>query len=228
MNRELQRHDFIWLTQPARQRIAAEIGQSQSLNSLRMACALLATDIPGIVRRSAPCDIGIGIGVSFPIRSEGNRLRFAASVAQGEIDSVISPYDVIELPFEAKLKPLQALESIKKMKACFSGRIGVYGATALQLLTGLRYIHDESDLDIVVEGGSPASLVEMNRELCELSGVMGLNIDAEVIVNGVCGIKLKELVSEQKNVLTKTMHSVELKCRRDVIQSLEFASLVNL
>lgn len=228
MNQDLKRHDFIWLTQSARERIAADISQSQSPSAMRMACAFLASDIPGVVRRSSPCDIGIGVGISFPMRSDGNRLRYAASVSPAEINSVTSPYEVIDLPFVAKFKPLLALEAIKQMESYSFVRFGVYGATSLQLLTGLNYLHDGSDLDLVIDGGSPDSLMEINNELYRLSMLVGVNIDAEVIVDGDYGVKLKELVGGQKCVLAKTLHSVELKKRRDVIQSLEFASLAVL
>lgn len=219
----LKRHDFVWLTPAARERIATEISHSDSTKALRMACAFLATEIPGIVRRSAPCDIGIGLGISFPIRCEGSRLRFATSVTRDEISTVVSPCQVIELPFEARLKPLQALEQVKQSLPGLAGKLGIYGATALQMLTGLAYLHDGSDLDLVIDGGTPEELFETHRILSAIAESTGVNIDAEVILDGIHGMKLKELVSAQKTVLAKTLHSVELMCRRDVLQSLALA-----
>ena len=55
----------------------------------------LRSPIPAIVRRRHPGDQdAIGVGISFPIRQDDRRLRFAAAVTAAEIAAVISPYAI--------------------------------------------------------------------------------------------------------------------------------------
>lgn len=220
----LRRHDMLFLKRNARMRIADVIRQSNLADALRMADAYLADRIPGIVRRGETCDgDGIGIGISFPIRSAGSRLRFATTVSEAEISEVFSPYAVTHLPFEARLKPLQVLNEVKRALPGWEGRLGVYGACALQILTGLSYVHEGSDLDLVFAGGTPETLFAGQRILRLIEESSGISIDAEVIIGGSHGLKLKELVSEQKTVLAKTRNSVEILIRQNVLQALTTA-----
>jgi phosphoribosyl-dephospho-CoA transferase len=187
-----------------------------------MASLFATGTIPGIIRRSAPCDgSGIGIGVSFPLFEGGSRLRFASSVTAESICAVGMPCEIIDQPFDASVKPLAVLAEIKAALPGWQGKIGVFGACSLQFLTGLSYLHDGSDMDLIFDGGSPHALAEACRVLQECESSTGIRIDAEVIARRRFGVKLREIFSNQKTVLAKTINSVDILDRGDVMKLLE-------
>lgn len=222
MNRTYRRHDLVWLTESSCHEVAETMRRSTAAGTMQMATLFAMGEIPGIIRRSAPCDgFGIGIGISFPLFDDGSRLRFATSVAAESIRAVQTPCDIIDLPFDTSVKPLRVLSEIKQALPEWQGRIGVFGASALQIVTRLPYLHEGSDIDLVLDGGTPDALLEAYRTLREYESSCGIRIDAEVIAARRLGIKLGELFSNQKTVLAKTINSVEILDRREVMGLLE-------
>jgi phosphoribosyl-dephospho-CoA transferase len=195
--------------------------RSTAAGAMQMATLFAMGEIPGIIRRSAPCDgSGVGIGISFPLFEEGSRLRFATSVAAESIRAVQTPCDIIDLPFDTRVKPLRVLSEIKQALPEWQGRIGVFGASALQSVTRLPYLHEGSDIDLIFNGGSPEALFEAHRVLQKVESLSGIRIDAEVTAGRKLGIKLCELFRNQKTVLAKTINSVEVLDRNEVLSLL--------
>lgn len=222
MNTTYRRHDVVWLSERSCRAVAESMRRSATAGAERMAALFVTGEIPAIIRRSAPCDgAGTGIGISFPLFEAGCRLRFAASVAAEGIRQLQTPYDIIDLPFDPCSRPFKVLAEIRQALPGWHGRIGVFGASALQIVTGLPYLREGSDLDLVLEGGSPDELSEAHRVLEEHEASSGIRIDAEVIVGRKFGIKLRELMSKQKTMLAKTIDAVEILERGDVMNLLE-------
>ena len=103
------------------------------------------------------------------------------------------------------------------------GNLGVYGACALQLVTGLSYLHDRSDLDLIIRGEPIDGLRRINGMLAALESELGLAIDVEVLLGGGGAVKLKEFCSRQKTVLAKSIGSVEIVNKSSAIRSLDSA-----
>jgi len=185
----------------------------------RMAQSFEPAQIPAIVRRRAPCDqTGIGIGISFPFVEEDGRLRFATTVAPEDVVRRISPYDLVENALQMTMRPFGALQRVAEVTR--PGTLGIYGACALQTVTGLRYVHDRSDLDLVVCGETITGLRRMNSVLPELEREFGSTIDVEVILACGGGVKLKELCGRQKTVLVKSISAVEIINKSKAIETL--------
>lgn len=222
MDRTYRRHDVVWLTERACHEVAETMRRSTAAGAMRMAALFAMGEIPGIIRRSAPCDgSGIGIGISFPLFEEGSRLRFATSVAAESIRAVQTPCDIIDLPFDTRIKPLEVLSGIKETLPEWRGRVGVFGASALQIVTRMPYLREGSDIDLVFNGGSSDALSKAHRVLQACESSCGIRIDAEVIAGRKFGIKLGELFSKQKTVLAKTINSVEILDRNEVMSLLD-------
>ena len=206
-----RRHDLLLLTQAGLDRLAATIRVSEDPAGTRMADMFAGFRLPVIVRRHSACDqTGIGVGISFPHRENGQRLRFAAAVMPREITEVISPYAIADKHFETLAPPLSALRKIKEIGCVQPGNLGIYGASALQVVTGLRYLHAQSDLDLIIRGETIESLININSVLSALETEMGVKIDVEIVLGDSGEVKMKELLSHQKTVLVKSMTHVDV------------------
>jgi phosphoribosyl-dephospho-CoA transferase len=215
------RHDLLFLTPKARERICGQIRSDRGIHGDQMAEAFASGLIPAIIRRYAPCDHSdIGIGISFPLIVAGERLRFATAVTSAEIDEMISPYAVLGRPLDTTLPLLKALEKVKGLKLTRPGNLGVYGASALQVVTGLNYVHDKSDIDLIIREESIDVLRHAKEVLSALERQIGVAIDVEVILGSGNAVKLKELCSQQKTVLIKSILAVHVINKREAIGSL--------
>ncbi len=217
----LQRHDLLSLTTEGRKRLCRHILDSDAPSRGLMAELFAEFPIPVIVRRQAPCDrTGIGIGISFPFRENDRRLRFAAAVAAGEIMEARSPEAIAGMASDVSVPALRALRTIQELGLVRPGNLGVFGASALQMATGMSYLHDRSDLDLTVRREDFASLRRLAGKLSALEGAMGIAFDVEVVLGDGGGVKLKELCSQQKTVLVKSIFSVGIVNKHTAIQSL--------
>ena len=217
----LQRHDLLVPTPACRERIAGLMADDSVAHGARMAEEFGTGNIPAIVRRNAPCDAGrIGVGISFPIRIKDSRLRFSAALLPAEIGAVISPFELLASTAQGGSPQLRALNAVRADLPVRRGNLGVFGACALQLATGADYLHDASDIDLLIRSESFTTLCETHALLSEFEHETSIRIDCEVILGSGGGVKLKELISKQKAVLVKTIHSVELLSRADALASL--------
>lgn len=224
----LQRHDLLQLEPTYMTRLYQDLSQSNLVEHQQMSDWLLSQTvmIPAIVRRRALCDTqAVSVGFSFPLKLEGNRLRYATSIADADITQVITPWQIItpvRLVGTAYGEAINCLLERAAQLASKQGRIGVYGATALEMVTGLPYVDSDSDIDLVVEGYTLDELYALKEIMEDISLSRNKQhkkviFDTEVIVAKTWGIKLKELTSSQKTVLAKSINQVEIFQRDDPI-----------
>jgi hypothetical protein len=81
----------------------------------------------------------------------------------------------------------------------------------LQLVTGLQYMQEKSDLDIYLRHlGSGRELTLFYKQLVFIEEQFGVTFDAEIECHGEYGVKLKELFGPGKTVLGKGLYDVAL------------------
>ena len=172
--------------------------------------------LPAIAR--FVCGGEISVGFSFPIINADGRLRVASKLPISCISGVISPWMVIEccgcgsLP-SAFSAPLNELELAARS---LDIRLGVFGSAALGALTKLPYVHDRSDLDIVITAAPPETLASFSSEVKEVSKKYGITIDAEVKFGHEAWVKLPEILSGRGSVLVKGGHQPEVAPSSDI------------
>ena len=181
--------------------------------------------VPGIVRRDEAHPVATGaphytdadivpIGFVYPYREYGMRVRHPSHVAGRDILRVTTPYELVALEYEQRTAALEALASLSG-----SFPLGVWGSAAMEIITGLPYTDDLSDVDLLVRGCSTDELSELSREVSAAEAAFGIRIDVEVALSNGYGINLKEYLSLSPEVLAKGVSDVIL-INRDRIESL--------
>jgi phosphoribosyl-dephospho-CoA transferase len=166
--------------------------------------------VPAIVCRQENLeDSLLCIGFSFPRIIDGVRLRAQSKVSPDCIIDHKTPFDVAK--YDKKLLPageiLEALISIGGSHI----EIGCFGSAALQLVTGLPYMRENSDLDIYLRlHGNRHDLEIFFQQLLEYEKKYDITVDAEIEYQGQYGIKLKELFASGKTMLGKGLYDVVL------------------
>lgn len=177
--------------------------------------------LPGIVRREE-IDVTQGdnfyseketvfIGFVHPYIENGRRLRFGSSVPGKNITKLVTPYEILNFKFQPRTPALSALYHVKN-----EFKVGVWGSTSLEIITGLPYTHDKSDLDIIVKNYDPDELIGLLSLCNEIESKMGIKIDVEIHLRSGYGINLKEYASKSDTLLGKGLRDVVLIDRKSI------------
>ncbi|HOT85621.1 MAG: hypothetical protein KBB87_04525 [Candidatus Methanofastidiosum sp.] len=210
-----QRHDLVFSDW---KKIDTSLIQNEDFKEL-----ILKNVLPGIVRRDEiETTTGdnyysenekVFIGFVHPYTKDGRRLRFAASVPGNKIIKLITPYEITKYNFEERTPTLKALSQIIK-----EYNLGVWGSTSLEIITGLPYTHEKSDLDLIVKDFDQKELIELLSTCNEVELSHGIKIDVEIHLRSGYGINLKEYASESDTLLGKGLRDVVL-IDRDSIEA---------
>ncbi|HNV94606.1 MAG: phosphoribosyl-dephospho-CoA transferase [Candidatus Methanofastidiosum methylothiophilum] len=208
-----QRHDLVFSDW---KKIDTSLIQNEDFKEL-----ILKNVLPGIVRRDEiETTTGdnyysenekVFIGFVHPYTKDGRRLRFAASVPGNKIIKLITPYEITKYNFEERTPTLKALSQIIN-----EYDLGVWGSTSLEIITGLPYTHEKSDLDLIVKDFDQKELIELLSTCNEVELSHGIKIDVEIHLRSGYGINLKEYASESDTLLGKGLRDVVLIDRETV------------
>ncbi|AHI64636.1 malonate decarboxylase holo-[acyl-carrier-protein] synthase [Burkholderia thailandensis] len=108
---------------------------------------------PLIVRRRSPCDAGVPLGLPLP-PSAGKR-RVALAAAREQIEAVRAPPALGDVIGGAPPAWRPTLARLRALADAHCVDCRVFGSLAWQTLTGLRYLSDESDLDVLLMPSRP-------------------------------------------------------------------------
>ncbi|MFV0332996.1 MAG: malonate decarboxylase holo-[acyl-carrier-protein] synthase [Tropicimonas sp.] len=171
--------------------------------------AITRSRIPGIVcRPTQPVPKGGGqIGFSFPFRLGGQRVRSAVAVRAGQIADFVTPWQVMAQAVVTGDAAHPAIGDLDRIGARTGVEIGLIGSVAMQVATGLSYLHGGSDIDIVTRAASAEQLAALWHEIAALGGA---RVDAEIALPGGLGVKLAEYMSGAGQLLAKSISDVRL------------------
>ncbi|KYC44478.1 MAG: phosphoribosyl-dephospho-CoA transferase [Candidatus Methanofastidiosum methylothiophilum] len=208
-----QRHDLVFSNWSI---IDTSLVKNENFKKL-----ILQNILPGIVRRdeleAKPGENyyseneKVFIGFVYPYTENGRRLRFATSVPGNKITKLVSPYEISKYKFEQRTPALLALYQITD-----EFKVGVWGSTSLEIITGLPFTHDKSDLDLIVKNYEHEELIELLSLCNEIESGLGIKIDVEIHLKSGYGINLKEYASESDTLLGKGLRDVVLIDRKSI------------
>ncbi|MCL2130557.1 MAG: malonate decarboxylase holo-[acyl-carrier-protein] synthase [Treponema sp.] len=222
------RHDLLWLSKAGREYALKNIQSCIPQVELNEKSMLILGPplIPAIVRKQEAeqgeglqkaqlkaLDGYISAGFSSPVIIDGVRLRIGSKVLIDSIEKRLSPIDVVDLAkTEKKSLPfLEILNGLARKGVKCNIKVGCFGSAALQLVTGLPYWRDGSDLDIYLQcNGTRGDLELFFKEVLKYEEQSGITIDAEIEFPGFYGVKLKEFFAPGNLVLGKGLYDVKL------------------
>lgn len=220
---QLKRHDLVFLTEAGRksvlQRVTQQIKNKEALKAAEeIFCAAAA--VPGIVRRDdTGADCGIAIGFVHYRRIDGNRMRIAAYATEEEIDRIVSVYALTGCSNQQRTECMRIIDAIKSLADDMGLQIGILGSAGMELVTGLPYTDECSDIDILLKPAPYGVLQQFYTKAKLLSPQINMDFELE-LPNGY-GIKLAELFMDTSTVLGKSIKDVDLLNKKEIMQMLE-------
>ncbi|MBN2752537.1 MAG: malonate decarboxylase holo-[acyl-carrier-protein] synthase [Rhodospirillaceae bacterium] len=224
----LTRHLLADLSVPALARlpdavVAGLLPPFRSLDvSSRVSACLSQNAVPGIVCR--PTQVvranQVQLGLSFPFREKGTRVRAAIVVDRSDIVSLTDPYRVAERSDDVSGALGGVLRAVVVRGAAYGVEVGVIGSVAMEIETGLPYATTASDIDLVVRGGDIGSYRRFAEDLAEIARVLEVRVDVEVELTDGSGVKLTELLSASRTLLAKDLSEVRMIGREEALAAL--------
>lgn len=206
---ELGRHWLVWPEDTSRKLIrktarALVLGAGEELLD-----ELIFSGVPAIIRRQQdPRDGFLQVGFSSHRYIGGSRLRVDAELSHASIKEMLSPHAVIAA-MEDQFWRKAEIDAVLKLGQVCNVAVGVYGSTALQMVTNLPYMRPDSDLDLYLRTENLKNLLAFYKGMEALQHDFVFLIDAEFAYHGY-GIKLKEYISSSGTVLGKGLHDAVL------------------
>lgn len=216
----MKRHDLVILNSDGR-KYAADIAvrNHQSLNESFIHQIIAGERIPGIIKRqenSSVDQIEIGFSTRY-YQPDGGRIRLNSVVPRKQIAAMLSPFEVLLMASDT-----EPYEELQKSAANCKIEVGLYGSSAMEVVTGQKYRNERSDIDIYIRcreksGGDLRDFWETVQVIADECLV---SFDVEIEYQETYGIKLTELLSNQKTVLAKGLYDVQLFDRKAVLEEL--------
>ena len=169
---------------------------------------------------------GIAICFVHHKRIDGNRIRIGACTAADDVVTIMTPYEVLTrraFAFTTRNRCMQIVRQLYELAYVFDLQIGVLGSAALELITGLPYTDENSDIDLIVKPAGYNRLLQFYRAAQACCNEIKMDFELD-LPNGY-GVKLAEIFMETQTVLGKSLEDVSLLNRKDVMQYLKSESL---
>jgi len=218
----LPRHTLVW---PAVAAHADLLAQAHDAAARAAVACWLVSGRPLVVRRDetpgprSPAEVALGL----PLPPAEGRGRLAFVLGRRFVARHAEPLSLTDvaaaLPPDWQV-PLSALDRDART---LGFTLRVFGSAAWQALTGLAYLHESSDVDLVVRPDSPAQLDAMLGMFSTAQLRMCRRIDAEIVFAegwAVAWREWRDALGGDARVLAKSVAGAALVARTDLMASL--------
>jgi phosphoribosyl-dephospho-CoA transferase len=174
---------------------------------------IVCPGIPAIVKMQEQAHDGfLEVGFSSHLYHNDSRVRLKSVIPICEIETVITPFDLPPLLSSLTHPHIRnACEELTRLASFSAVELGIYGSLALELLTALPYLTPQSDIDICVRASDPSNYAAFYAAAGEIAQTHNVRFDIEAICPDGAGVKLAELMSNQKTILCKGLYGAKLR-----------------
>lgn len=202
MPERLPRHTLVWLSAHAAWQ--ADIAAHEP----RLA-DWFAQGLPAIVARRAADDADPRLRLGVPLPTAEGKLRLALRVPAHDVLRTTPPPALQavlkgDVPQDWR-RPLEVLQNIAEAR--------VFGAFAWQHLTGLRYVHARSDVDLLWPIDTTAQADALAARLQAWEAEHDRRVDGELCLGGDAAVNWREYAGRSREVLVKRLDGAALGLR---------------
>lgn len=166
---------------------------------------------PFVVRRSLPQDPTGTVPAGLPLPPNEGKKRLNANFSVQDIVAVSLMPELARARIVAPPQWQPVIVALLELQS----NMRVYGSLAWQFLTGLPYLSDTSDLDLLID--LPTSAVNLKVQAARLREIGrnagGVRLDGEYVRADGLAVKWRELARPNGEVLIKGLGGVEIMPR---------------
>jgi phosphoribosyl-dephospho-CoA transferase len=219
----LARHMRVWPTAFAWASIADSTHEATARAALEL---WSARGWPLVVRRpddgETSCSDGrIAVGLPLPPALGKGRLKFAFTRDGVGAHAPALALDDVVLALETAWQ--RALAPLARDAARAGITLRVFGSAAWQTQTGLAYLHEQSDIDLLVEPADTGALDAAIALFERFERRASIRLDGEIVFPGGDAVAWREwnCVKSDERVLAKSLTRVALVAKKSLAERLE-------
>ena len=206
MNWRIRRHDLIFVS-PRSWRAA--LTTRRDLASDPLVAPWAAKGWPLVARRQLPVETsGVALGLPLPPFAGKHRLSF--HMQPEDILSTCRPPALHAVRQAAPRVWWPTLDRLNSLASPHSMEVRVFGSLAWQALTGLSYLTDRSDLDILFHVQRNTDLQNLTAGLARIEAGAPMRLDGELVREDGAAVNWREFHGAPQQILIKTAGSVAL------------------
>lgn len=202
----MRRHDLAFVSRTAWRALLAT---RRDLAENPLVACWVDKGWPLIARRAMPGEPR-GVALGLPLPPFAGKRRLAILVQPEDVTATASPpllssaSRVAPRAWRPTLDALAALAS----RHCVAAR--VFGGLAWQARTGLDYLTDRSDLDILLHVHPGTELPRLTAELAAIEAAAPMRLDGELVRDDGAAVAWREFHAGAREILVKTTGGVAL------------------
>jgi phosphoribosyl-dephospho-CoA transferase len=201
-----RRHDMIFVS-PAAWRALLETRDDLAAEPL--VAGWIDRGWPLVARRATPCETS-GIALGLPLPPFAGKRRISVLIQPDDIVSTAPPPPLSAAIGAAPACWRPALDEVASLVSRYGIEARVFGSLAWQSLTGLQYLSDSSDLDILLPLPRDNDPIELTAGLAAIEATAPMRLDGEFLRDDGAGVNWRELHAGAREILVKTTDDVAL------------------
>ena len=168
---------------------------------------------PVMVRRRMASDSGEGVPAALPLPPTYGKRRLAFSLASDTGVVSLPPVLLREAAQAAPLAWHSIIGALLELGDISGTKPRVFGALLWQYATGLPYLREGSDLDLLWSVSDEGTATTLVTGLNRLERVSPIRLDGELTLPDGAAVNWREFERGSADLLIKTMDGVEMRTR---------------
>jgi len=164
---------------------------------------------PVIRRRAMPGEFA-GVPLGLPLPPSAGKRRLSFLLQWHDISAIARPPSLSSAIGSAPRAWRPTLERLDKLALHYSADARVFGSLAWQALTGLDYLSDRSDLDLLLDVNRDIDLDGLAAAIAEIEANAPMRLDGELMREDGAAVNWREFHAGVGDVLVKSIDGVGL------------------
>ena len=202
----MKRHDLVFVNP---QDWRALLARREDLAADALAAAWIDRGWPLIARRALPGEER-GVALGLPLPPSAGKRRISIVMQPDSIVSICPPPELRAARHAAPPAWLPTIDRLGDLARRHAAELRVFGSLAWQALTGLNYVTDRSDLDLLFRVGRHTDLADLAGALAEIEATASMRLDGELVRDDGAAVNWRELGGEAHELLVKEIGGVAL------------------
>lgn len=211
-----QRHDLLCID-PAGWRHA--LASRSDLTGVDVLSSWADKGWPVMVRRYLPSEPSDRIPVAAPLPRTAGRVGVALQVRQRDVIASVAPTTVSDAAPHAPAGWRCVLQQLAAIATSLGNTPAVFGSLLWQRLTGMSYLHQGSDLDLLWRVTHAAQAQQLARAIDGCAAHSPMAIDGEFMLPNGGAVNWREFHSHGPQVLVKRLRGVDLVAHQRLFEA---------
>ena len=205
-NRPMRRHDMVYVGPRAWRMLLATRGD---LAAAPLLARWVDSGWPLVARRAMPNE-GEGVALGLPLPPSAGKRRLSFLMQPGDVVATAPPPALRAVRRAAPRAWWSTLDALGEMALRHRVEASVFGSLAWQALTGLDYLTERSDLDVLLHVRRETDLHRLAAALAAIEQAAPMRIDGEFIRLDGAAVNWREFHAGVRRIMVKSAGGVGL------------------